>query len=98
MARSHFVTGEPVKLTGLPTAGISLQVQFFVELQYCPPLARFIFEVTEAAHTFSTYHYSEATTAGDLDGAFNKCITYHRQAIESGTFDPDGGPDVLIAQ
>ncbi|KAK3900155.1 hypothetical protein C8A05DRAFT_17504 [Staphylotrichum tortipilum] len=78
--------------------GISLQVQFFVELQHCPPLARFIFEATEAAHTFSTYHYSEAMTASDLDGAFNRCLSYHRQAIGSGVLDPDGGPDVLIAQ
>jgi hypothetical protein len=77
--------------------GISLQMQFFAELQYCPPLSRFVFEVTEAAHTFSSYHYSKAMTAGDLDGAFNKCIGYHRQVSESAAFATDGGPDVLFA-
>ncbi|KAK4130261.1 hypothetical protein BT67DRAFT_452495 [Trichocladium antarcticum] len=78
--------------------GISLQMQFFEELQYCPPLSRFIFEVTEAAHTFSSYHYSRAMTASDLDGAFKKCIDYHRQVAESPAFATDGGPDVLLAR
>ena len=76
--------------------GISLQMQFFSELQFCPPLPRFIFEVTEAAHTFSSYHYSKAMTAGDLDGAFNKCLGYYRQVIASGAIDD--GPDSLLAQ
>lgn len=79
-------------------SGISLQVQFFNELQHCPPLARFIFEATEAAHTFSSYHYSRAMTAADLEAAFNKCLASHRRAAESGTLHPDAGPDALLAQ
>ncbi|KAK4148811.1 hypothetical protein C8A00DRAFT_19422 [Chaetomidium leptoderma] len=77
--------------------GISLQVRFFTELQYCPPLARFIFEVTEAAHTFSSYNYSKAMTASDLDGAFNKCIRYHREATDSAVFNSDAKPDTFLA-
>ncbi|KAL2256579.1 hypothetical protein VTK26DRAFT_1462 [Humicola hyalothermophila] len=76
--------------------GISLQMQFFTELQYLPPLLRFIFEVTEAAHTFSAYHYSKAMTSGDLDGAFTKCLGYYRQVAESGAIDD--GPDSLFAK
>ncbi|KAL2131767.1 hypothetical protein VTI74DRAFT_4617 [Chaetomium olivicolor] len=78
--------------------GISVQMHFFSQLQYCPPLARFIFEVTEAAHTFSSYNYSHAMTASDLDGAVNKCTAALGQALESGAFETDGGPDVLLAQ
>ncbi|AEO61292.1 hypothetical protein MYCTH_2071661 [Thermothelomyces thermophilus ATCC 42464] len=79
--------------------GISLQVQFFAELQHCPPLARFIFEVTEAAHTFSSYNHSKAMTASDLEGAFGKCTGYYRQVAELSASDADGvGPDVLLAR
>ncbi|KXX73301.1 Conidial development protein fluffy [Madurella mycetomatis] len=78
--------------------GISLQMQFFAELQYCPPLARFVFEVTEAVHTFSSYNYSKAMTAGDLDGAFSRCISYHDQFFGMAALDTDGGPDILFAQ
>ncbi|KAG7285617.1 hypothetical protein NEMBOFW57_010246 [Staphylotrichum longicolle] len=74
------------------------RVQFFNELQHCPPLTRFIFEATEAAHTFSSYHYSRAMTAADLEAAFNKCLASHRRAAESGTLHPDAGPDALLAQ
>ncbi|KAL2166534.1 hypothetical protein VTG60DRAFT_2547 [Thermothelomyces hinnuleus] len=79
--------------------GISLQVQFFAQLQHCPPLARFIFEVTEAAHTFSSYNHSKAMTASDLEGAFGKCTGYYRQVAELSASDADGvGPDVLLAR
>ncbi|GAB1313681.1 C6-zinc finger TF, regulator of conidiation [Madurella fahalii] len=78
--------------------GISLQMQFFSELQHCPPLARFVFEITEAAHTFSSYNYSKAMTAGDLDGAFNRCISYHSRLFESAALDTDDGPDILFAK
>lgn len=73
-------------------------MQFFAELHYCPPLARFVFEVTEAAHTFSSYNYSKAMTAGELEGAFSRCTSYYRQATESGALAADGGPDVVVAQ
>lgn len=75
-----------------------MQRQFFSQLKFCPPLARFIYEVTEAAHTFSSYNYSQAMTAGDLDTAFNKCTAAHRQAVESGAFEKEAGHDVLLAQ
>lgn len=78
-------------LTGLP--GISLQVKFFAELQYCPPLARFIFEVIESAHTFATYNYSKAMTSCDLDRAFSKCIGYCHLVAASNA-ESDG----LLAQ
>jgi hypothetical protein len=70
---------------------------FFDELQYCPPLPRFIFEVTEATHTFLTYHFSKAVAASDLDAAFKKCVDYHRQATAFASFDTDHRPDVLLA-
>jgi hypothetical protein len=73
-------------------------VQFFSELQYCPPLARFVFEVTEAVHTFLSYHHSKAMTASDLDEALNKCTSSHHQAAELAALDPDTGPDVYFAQ
>ncbi|KAL2195622.1 hypothetical protein P885DRAFT_40006 [Corynascus similis CBS 632.67] len=76
--------------------GISLQVQFFTQLQHCPPLARFIFEVTEAAHTFSSYNHSKVMTASDLDAAFSKCNGYYRQIPQLSSLD--GGPDVLLAR
>lgn len=83
------------RLTG--SSGIFLQVQFFSELQFCHPLARFVFEATEAVHTFLSYHHSRAMTAGDLDEALNKCNNSHRRASESGTLNLHAGPDVLLA-
>ncbi|KAK4107507.1 hypothetical protein N656DRAFT_719960 [Canariomyces notabilis] len=78
--------------------GIALQMQFFTELPHCPSLVRFVFEVTEAAHTFSSYNYSRAMTAADLDGALSKCVSCHGRFVESFAFDTDGGPDVFFAQ
>jgi hypothetical protein len=85
-----------ITLTSWP--GIFLQVQFFNQLQDCPPLARFIFEVTEAVHTFLTYDFSRAMTADDLDEAFKKCVRCHDRVAESGALDGDPGPDDLFAQ
>jgi hypothetical protein len=73
-------------------------MQFFTELPHCPPLVRFVFEVTEAAHTFSSYNYSRAMTAADLDGALSKCVSCQGRFVESAAFDADGGPDVFFAQ
>lgn len=73
-------------------------MQFFAELQHCPPLARFVFEVIETVHTFSSYNYSKAMTAGDLDVALNKCIGYFGQFSGSVALDADAGPDLLVAQ
>lgn len=73
-------------------------MQFFTELQYCPQLARFVFEVTEAAHTFSSFNYSKAMTAGDLDGAFNRFISHHSKFFGLAALDTDGSPDILFAR
>ncbi|KAK0723296.1 hypothetical protein B0T26DRAFT_257660 [Lasiosphaeria miniovina] len=77
--------------------GISLQMHFFAELQHCPPLARFVFEITEAVHTFSSYNFSQAMTADDLEAAYEKCIGCYKQFAEDSTRIPDGGPDLLFA-
>ena len=78
--------------------GISLQMQFFAELQYCPPVARFVFEVTEAVHTFSSYNFSKAMTAEDLETAYGKCLDYYAQLTETFGSDVDSTPDLLFAQ
>ncbi|KAK4142834.1 uncharacterized protein C8A04DRAFT_12936 [Dichotomopilus funicola] len=78
--------------------GISLQVDFFAQLRHCPQPARFLFEVTEAAHTFSSYNQSRAMTTEDLGNAFSKCTECHRQVAESPVLNPDLGPDALFAQ
>ncbi|KAK3387881.1 putative C6-zinc finger TF, regulator of conidiation [Podospora didyma] len=78
--------------------GIALQMQFFAELQYCPPLTRFIFEVTEVVHTFLTYNFSKATSAEDLEGAYDKCLGYYRQFTELSAPDMDSTPDLIFAQ
>ncbi|KAK3988987.1 putative conidial development protein fluffy [Cladorrhinum sp. PSN332] len=78
--------------------GIALQTQFFADLRYCPPLPRFIFEVTEAAHTFLSYNYSRAMTAPDLEGAYDRCISYYAQFAEAFPQSLNGSPDLLFAQ
>lgn len=82
-------------LTGL---GIALQMRFFGELSFCLPVAKFVFEVTEAVDTFCSYNYSKAMTAEDLEGAYRKCVGCYSRFTE--TFGPDTGstPDVLFAQ
>ncbi|KAK0736071.1 hypothetical protein B0T21DRAFT_289465 [Apiosordaria backusii] len=78
--------------------GIALQTQFFAELRYCPPTERFVFEVTEAAHTFLSYNYSRAMTAGDLEGAYDRCVCSYRQFVESAPSVSSTTPDRLLAQ
>ncbi|KAK3314457.1 hypothetical protein B0H66DRAFT_481924 [Apodospora peruviana] len=78
--------------------GISLQMQFFAELQYCHPIARFVFEVTEAVHTFAAYNFSKAMTAEDLEGAYEKCLDYHTQFTNTFGQNTDNSPDLLFAQ
>ncbi|KAK4216514.1 hypothetical protein QBC37DRAFT_91591 [Rhypophila decipiens] len=78
--------------------GISLQMQFFAELQYCHPIARFLFEVTEVVHTFASYNFSRAMTAEDLENAYGKCLDYYSQFSESLGVDIDSSPDLLFAQ
>ncbi|KAK3684072.1 putative C6-zinc finger TF, regulator of conidiation [Podospora appendiculata] len=78
--------------------GIALQMKFFAELHYCPPLAKFIFEVTEVVHTFSAYNFSKAMTAEDLEGAYDKCLDYYGQFSASLGVGLDSSPDLLFAQ
>jgi len=75
-----------------------LQQRFFAELQYCQPLARFVFEVTEAVHTFSSYNFAKAMTSEDLESAYEKCLDYYKQFVETFDSDIDGSPDLLYAQ
>lgn len=78
--------------------GIGLQMRFFAELQLCPHLARFVFEVTETVHTFSSYNFSKAMTAKDLEDAYDKCIEYYCQFTDSFASDMDSTFDLLFAQ
>ncbi|KAK4183792.1 putative conidial development protein fluffy [Podospora australis] len=79
--------------------GIALQTRFFAELKYCSPLSRFVFELTEATHTFLSYNYSRAMTSTDLEGVYDRCTGYYKQFVKS-TFsaDVDDNPDLLFAQ
>lgn len=78
--------------------GIALQMRFFGELSFCLPVARFVFEVTEAVDTFCSYNHSKAMTAEDLEEAYRKCVGCFSRF--TGAFGPDSGstPDVLFAQ
>ncbi|KAK4180706.1 putative conidial development protein fluffy [Triangularia setosa] len=78
--------------------GIALQTQFFAELRFCPPSSRFVFEVTETAHTFLSYNYSRAMTASDLEGAYDRCVCSYRQFVESCPPVSNPTPDILLAQ
>ncbi|KAM7199723.1 hypothetical protein V8F20_005593 [Naviculisporaceae sp. PSN 640] len=78
--------------------GISLQMQFFAELQYCHPIAKFVFEVTEVVHTFASYNSSKAMTAEDLENAYAKCLDYYSHFNETLGVDIDSTPDLLFAQ
>ncbi|KAK1761531.1 hypothetical protein QBC47DRAFT_291246 [Echria macrotheca] len=78
--------------------GISLQMRFFAELHLCPPLARFVFEVTEAVHTFASYNYSRAMTAEDLENAYDKCIRYYSQFSREQGHEMGSTPDLMFAE
>ncbi|KAK4159697.1 putative conidial development protein fluffy [Cladorrhinum sp. PSN259] len=78
--------------------GIALQTQFFADLRYCPSLPRFVFEVTEAAHTFLSYNYSKAMTAGDLENAYDRCISYYNTFAESCPQSLNDSPDLIFAK
>ncbi|KAK5651955.1 hypothetical protein OQA88_11497 [Cercophora sp. LCS_1] len=78
--------------------GIALQMRFFNELTFCLPVARFVFEVTETVHTFSSYNYSRAMTAEDLEDAYRKCIGYYSRFTETYGSDTGSTPDLLFAQ
>ena len=73
-------------------------MQFFAELQHCPPLARFMFEVAEVVHTFLTYNLSKAMSAEDLEGAYDKCLGYYHQFTGLSTSDMNSTPDLIFAQ
>ncbi|KAK1828974.1 hypothetical protein QBC39DRAFT_264138 [Podospora conica] len=77
--------------------GISLQMQFFAELPACPPLARFLFEITETVHTFSAYNFAKAMTANDLVEAHQKCLGSYSDFTGRCSSDPSGTADGLFA-
>ncbi|KAK4455352.1 hypothetical protein QBC34DRAFT_288582 [Podospora aff. communis PSN243] len=77
--------------------GISLQMRFFSELQFCPPVARFVFEVTEIVHTFLSYNFSKAMTAADLEEAYGKCLGCLGKFAEQSSPDIASTPDQLFA-
>ncbi|KAK4221780.1 putative conidial development protein fluffy [Podospora fimiseda] len=78
--------------------GIALQSQFFADLRYCPILPRFVFEVTEVAHTFLSYNYSRAMTAGELETAYDRFISYYNHLSEAFPPPLNNSPDLLFAQ
>lgn len=69
-------------------------MQFLAELEQCPPLPRFIFSVTSAVHTFSSYNFSNAATAEELEDAYGKCL----DARDAFCLDMGTTPDWLFAQ
>jgi hypothetical protein len=73
-------------------------VRFFSELQFCPPFARFVFEVTETVHTFLSYNFSKAMTAADLEEAYGKCLGCYTKFAEQASPDTYSTPDQLFAQ
>ncbi|KAK0651045.1 hypothetical protein B0T16DRAFT_403071 [Cercophora newfieldiana] len=77
--------------------GISLQMRFFSEVQFCAPVSRFTFEVTETVHTFLSYNLSGAMTAADLEEAYAKCIGYYTRFTKESVRDIPNTPDLLFA-
>jgi len=73
-------------------------MRFFSELQFCPSVARFIFEVTETVHTFLSYNFSKAMTAVDLQDVYVKCLAYNKRFSEQSIPEVDNTPDLLFAQ
>lgn len=82
----------------LTDVGISLQMQFFAELPACPPVARFLFEITETVHTFSAYNFAKAMTANDLVEAHHKCLGSFSDFTGRCSADPANTADGLFAQ
>ncbi|KAK3396938.1 putative C6-zinc finger TF, regulator of conidiation [Sordaria brevicollis] len=78
--------------------GLALHMQFLAELEHCPPLPRFVFTVTAAVHTFSSYLFSNAATADELEDAYGKCLDAHKHFKETFSLDIDTTPDLLFAQ
>ncbi|KAK1775495.1 hypothetical protein QBC45DRAFT_335226 [Copromyces sp. CBS 386.78] len=74
--------------------GFALHTQFLAELEHCPPLSRFVFAVTAAVHTFSSYNFSNAATAEELEDAYGKCL----DARDAVCLDMGTTPDLLFAQ
>ena len=73
-------------------------MRFFSELNFCPPVARFVFEVTETAHTFLSYNFSKAMTATDLEEAYGKCLGHRARFAEQSSPNIASTPDLLFAQ
>ena len=73
-------------------------MQFFAELPACPPVARFLFEVTETAHTFSAYNFAKAMSASDLVEAYHKCLGSYSDFTSRCSSSPFGTADGLLAQ
>lgn len=73
-------------------------MRFFSEVQFCPPIARFTFEVTETVHTFLSYNLSKAMTASDLEDAYSKCIGCYTIFTKHSVRDIANTPELLFAQ
>lgn len=73
-------------------------MQFLAELEHCPPLPRFVFEITTAVHTFASYNFSHAATAEELEDAYGKCLDAYKRFEETFCLDMDTTPDLLFAQ
>ncbi|EGO56196.1 hypothetical protein NEUTE1DRAFT_146941 [Neurospora tetrasperma FGSC 2508] len=78
--------------------GFALHMQFLAELEHCPPLPRFVFEITTAVHTFASYNFSNAATAEELEDAYGKCLDAYKRFEETFCLDMDTTPDLLFAQ
>ncbi|KAK3345539.1 putative C6-zinc finger TF, regulator of conidiation [Neurospora tetraspora] len=78
--------------------GFALHMQFLAELEHCPPLPRFVFKVTAAVHTFSSYNFSNAATAEELEDAYGKCLDAYKHFKDAFGLDMDTTPDLLFAQ
>lgn len=73
-------------------------MQFFAQLPACPPIARFLFEITETVHTFSAYNFAKAMTANDLVEAHHKCLESFSDFTGRCSSDLSNTADGLFAQ
>jgi hypothetical protein len=78
--------------------GVALQQHFFDQVEHCPDLLKFIYTITEVAHTFCCYHHDDGVIAADLVSAYNQCLqawgTFNAW-LPSGT---EANKDILFAQ
>lgn len=78
--------------------GLALHMHFVAELEHCPPLHRFVFTVTAAVHTFSSYLFSSAAIAEEFEDAYGKCLDAYKHFKDTFCLDMDTTPDLLFAE